>query len=56
MLARQQADFSEGGFAKLAPFSFLFSFFSFIFFFIIIIYCSIWAARVGLGIAMGWGS
>ena len=27
MLARQQADSSEGGFAKLAPFSFLFSFF-----------------------------
>ena len=32
MLARQQADSSEGGFAKLAPFSFLFSFFSFHFF------------------------
>ena len=54
MLARQQADSSEGGFANLAPFSFLFSFFSFIFFFIF--YCSIWAPRVGLGIAMGWGS
>ena len=53
MLARQQADSSEGGFAKLAPFSFLFSFFSFIFF---IFYCSIWAPRFGLGIAMGWGS
>ena len=34
MLARQQADSSEGGFAKLSPFSFLFSFFSFHFFFI----------------------
>ena len=32
MLARQQADSSVGGFAKLAPFSFLFSFFLFIFF------------------------
>ena len=32
MLARQQADSSEGGFAKLAPFSFLFSFFFFSFF------------------------
>ena len=32
MLARQQADSSEGGFAKLAPFSFfLFIFFLFIF-------------------------
>ena len=58
MLARQQADSSEGGFAKLAPFSFLFSFFFFSFFFIFFIffYCSIWAPRVGLGIAMGWGS
>ena len=37
MLARQQADYSEGGFAKLAPFSFFpFHFFkySFLFFFI----------------------
>ena len=34
MLARQQADSSEGGFAKLAPFSFLFSFFFKYFFFI----------------------
>ena len=32
MLARQQADSSEGGFAKLALFSFLFSFFFFSFF------------------------
>ena len=57
MLARQQADSSEGGFAKLAPFSFLFSFFSFHFFYIFyFFYCSIWAPRVGLGIAMGWGS
>ena len=57
MLARQQADSSEGGFAKLAPFSFLFSFFSFHFFlYFLIFYCSIWAPRVGLGIAMGWGS
>ena len=53
MLARQQADSSEGGFAKLAPFSFLFSFHFFNIFFIF--YCSIWAPRVGLGIAMGWG-
>ena len=57
MLARQQADSSEGGFAKLAPFSFLFSFFFFSFFkcFFYFFYCSIWALRVGLGIAMGWG-
>ena len=34
MLARQQADSSEGGFAKLAPFSF-FYFHFFLFFFII---------------------
>ena len=32
MLARQQADSSEGGFAKLAPFSFCISFFLNIFF------------------------
>ena len=32
MLARQQADSSDGGFAKLAPFSFSFIFFSFHFF------------------------
>ena len=51
MLARQQADSSEGGFAKLAPFSYLFSFFLNIYFF----YFSIWAPRVGLGIAMGLG-
>ena len=50
MLARQQADSSEGGFAKLAPFSF----FIFIFF-NIFFYFSIWAPRVGLGIAMGLG-
>ena len=59
MLARQQADSSEGGFAKLAPFSFFFFifFFSFFFyFFFLFFYCSIWAPRVGLGIAMGWGS
>ena len=31
MLARQQADSSDGGFAKLAPFSFSFIFFLFIF-------------------------
>ena len=54
MLARQQADSSEGGFPKLAPFSF----FIFIFFKIFIFYffhLSIWAHRVGLGIAMGLG-
>ena len=50
MLARQQADSSEGGFAKLAPFSFFyFHFFKYFFYF------SIWAPRVGLGIAMGLG-
>ena len=49
MLARQQADSSEGGFAKLAPFSFFYFHFFFNFFF------SIWAPRVGLGIAMGLG-
>ena len=38
MLARQQADSSEGGFAKLAPFSFFFSFFSFHFFNIFFIF------------------
>ena len=38
MLARQQADSSEGGFAKLAPFSFLFSFFSFHFFLYFLIF------------------
>ena len=32
MLARQQADSSDGGFAKLAPFSFSFIFFLLIFF------------------------
>ena len=38
MLARQQADSYEGGFAKLAPFSFLFSFFSFIFFYFLLLH------------------
>ena len=52
MLARQQADSSEGGFAKLAPFSFFIFIFLFFFYFF---YFSIWAPRVGLGIAMGWG-
>ena len=58
MLARQQADSSEGGFAKLAPFFFFFFFFFFIFFifYFFFFYCSIWAPRVGSGIAMGWGS
>ena len=46
MLARQQADPSEGGFAKLAPFFF----FYFPFF-----YFPIWAPRVFLEIAMGGG-
>ena len=32
MLARQQADSSNGGFAKLVPFSFSFIFFFFLFF------------------------
>ena len=54
MQARQQADSSEGGFAKLAPFSFfLFIFFKYFFYFFF--YFSIRAHRVGLGIAMGWG-
>ena len=54
MLARQQADSSEGGFTKLAPFSFfIFIFFLNIFFYFF--YFSIWAPRVGLGIAMGLG-
>ena len=53
MLARQQADSSEGGFAKLAPFSFFHFIFLNIFF--TFFYFSIWAYRVGLGIAMGWG-
>ena len=53
MLARQQADSSDGGFAKLAPFSFfIFIFFKYFFLFF---YFSIWAPRVGLGIAMGLG-
>ena len=36
MQARQQADFSEGGFAKLVPFFFffLFKYFFFLFFFL----------------------
>ena len=51
MLARQQADSSEGGFAKLAPFSHFFSFFLFFFIF----FFSIWAPGVGLVIAMGLG-
>ena len=34
MLARQQADSSEGGFAKLAPFSFFFHFFILFYFFL----------------------
>ena len=33
MLARQKADSSEGGFAKLAPFSFFYFHFFFIFFY-----------------------
>ena len=52
MLARQQADSSEGGFAKLAPFSFFLFIFLNIFF--TFFYFSIWSPRVGLGIAMGW--
>ena len=52
MLARQQADSSEGGsqFASFSFILFIFSYFIFIFF-----YFSIWARRVGLGIAMGLG-
>ena len=53
MLARQQADSSEGGFAMLAPFSFfIFTFLNILFYFF---YFSIWAPRVGFGIAMGLG-
>ena len=50
MLARQQADSSKEGFAKLAPFFFFF-YFIFLFFF----YFSIWAPRVFLAIAMVGG-
>ena len=38
MLARQQADSSKGGFTKLAPFSFLFSFFFLNIFFIFFLF------------------
>ena len=54
MLAHHQADSSEGGFAKLAPFSVLIFIF-FKYFFFLFFYFSIWAPRVGLGIAMGLG-
>ena len=49
MLARQQAESSEGGFAKLAPFSFFFFFFLFFFFFFISPY-----GRMGLVWALLW--
>ena len=52
MLARQQADSSEGGFAVSSLFFYSFHFFIFFLFFF---YFSIWARRVGLGIAMGLG-
>ena len=52
MLARQQADSSEGGFAKLAPFSFfLFFFLKYLLYFFLFLHMG---SRVGLGIAMGW--
>ena len=65
MLARQQADSSEGGFAKLAPFSFLFSFFSFHFFFIFfnffiapyglpgLVWALLWVGVLSLGSSSG---
>ena len=63
MLARQQADFSEGGFAKLAPFSFLFSFFSFIFFLLLLfiapyglpglVWALLWVGVLSLGSSSG---
>ena len=64
MLARQQADSSEGGFAKLAPFSFLFSFFSFHFFIFLIFFIApfgipglvwalLWVGVLSLGSSSG---
>ena len=59
MLARQQADSSEGGFAKLAPFSFLFSFFFFFFFFIApyglpgLVWALLWVGVLSLGSSSG---
>ena len=67
MLARQQADSSEGGFAKLAPFSFfLFIFFFFSFFKYFFNFCFIalyglpgffwallWVGVFGLGSSSG---
>ena len=55
MLARQQADSSEGGFAKLAPFSFLFSFFFFSFFFLyFLIFLLLHMGSPGLVWALLW--
>ena len=62
MLARQQADSSEGGFAKLAPFSFLFSFFFFYFFFLFfiapyglpgLVWALLWVGVLSLGSSSG---
>ena len=62
MLARQQADSSEGGFAKLAPFPFLLSFFLFIFliFFFIapyglpgLVWALLWVGVLSLGSSSG---
>ena len=61
MLARQQADSSEGGFAKLAPFSF-FLFIFLIFFFIFFnapyglsgfVWALLWVGVFGLGSSSG---
>ena len=61
MLARQQADSSEGGFAKLAPFSF-FLFIFLIFFFIFFnapyglpgfVLALLWVGVFGLGSSSG---
>ena len=61
MLARQQADSSEGGFAKLAPFSFfLFIFLIFVFIFFNapyglpgFVWALLWVGVFGLGSSSG---
>ena len=61
MLARQQADFSEGGFAKLAPFSFfVFIFFFYFFLFFIapyglpgLVWALLWVGVLSLGSSSG---
>ena len=65
MLARQQADSSEGGFAKLAPFSFFVFIFFFSFFFIFfnffiapyglpgLVWALLWVGVLSLGSSSG---